>query len=374
MLYHLLHPYASRFALANLVGYISFRAAAATVTALIIAFLVGPGIIARLQANKIGQIVRSEGPSTHLGKRGTPTMGGIIIIIATVVPTLLWARLDNRFVLIALLAITWMGAIGFLDDYLKIVQRRPRGLVARWKLVGQVGFGLALGVILLLVPWTGTVLPPTSTTLPFLKYVYVVMAPVLYVGFVAFVVTGTSNAVNFTDGLDGLATGLSAIAAITFAVFAYVFGRTDTSDYLKVFYLPGAGELAIFCAGLMGACVGFLWFNAHPASVFMGDTGSLAIGGALGTVAILLKAEFLLLIVGAVFAAEVVSVIIQTSVFKYRLRRHGREHAQQHRVFRMAPIHHHFEQLGWHETTVVTRFYILGLLCALLALATLKVR
>jgi phospho-N-acetylmuramoyl-pentapeptide-transferase len=374
VLYHLLHPYASRFALANLVGYISFRAAAATVTALIIAFLVGPGIIARLRARKVGQIVRSEGPATHLGKRGTPTMGGIIIIIATVVPTLLWARLDNRFVLIALLSITWMGAIGFLDDYLKIVQRRPRGLVARWKLVGQVGFGLALGVILLLVPWTGTVLPPSATTLPFVKYVYVVMAPVLYVGFVAFVVTGTSNAVNFTDGLDGLATGLSAIAAITFAVFAYVFGRTDTSDYLKVFYLPGAGELAIFCAALMGACVGFLWFNAHPASVFMGDTGSLAIGGALGTVAILLKAEFLLLIVGAVFAAEVVSVVIQTSMFKYRLRRYGREYAQQHRVFRMAPIHHHFEQLGWHETTVVTRFYILGLLCALLALATLKVR
>ena len=374
MLYHLLHPYASRIALANLVSYISFRAAAATVTALIIAFLVGPGIIERLRAHKIGQIVRSEGPSTHLGKRGTPTMGGVIIIIATVVPTLLWARLDNRFVLIALLAITWMGTIGFVDDWLKIVQRRPRGLVARWKLVGQVGFGLALGVILLLVPWTGTVLPPTSTTLPFLKYVFVVMAPVVYVAFVAFVVTGTSNAVNFTDGLDGLATGLSAIAAITFAVFAYVFGRTDTSDYLKVFYLPGAGELAIFCAALMGACVGFLWFNAHPASVFMGDTGSLAIGGALGTVAILLKAEFLLLVVGAVFAAEVVSVIIQTTVFKYRLRRYGREYAQQHRVFRMAPIHHHFEQLGWPETTVVTRFYILGLLCALLALATLKVR
>ena len=374
MLYHLLHPYAARFALANLVSYISFRAAAATVTALIIAFLVGPGIIARLRAHKIGQIVRTEGPATHLGKRGTPTMGGIIIIIATVVPTLLWARLDNRFVLIALMSISWMGAIGFLDDWLKIVQRRPRGLVARWKMVGQVGFGIALGIILLAFPWIGTVLPPSATTLPFVKYVYVVMWPVVYVGFVAFVVTGTSNGVNFADGLDGLATGLSAIAAITFAVFCYVFGRTDTSEYLKVFYLPGAGELAIFCASLMGACVGFLWFNAHPASVFMGDTGSLAIGGALGTVAILIKAEFLLLIVGGVFAAEVVSVILQTTVFRYRLKKHGREYAQQHRVFRMAPIHHHFEQLGWHESTVVTRFWILGLLCALVALATLKVR
>lgn len=375
MLYYFLHPYAAQFALANLVGYISFRAAAATVTALLMTFLIGPGIIARLRAHKVGQIVRSEGPSTHLGKRGTPTMGGIIIIAATILPTLLWARLDNRFVLLALLAITWMGAIGFVDDYLKIVQRQPRGLVAKYKMAGQIAFGIALGVLLLAFPWKGTVLPAASTTLPFLKYWYVVFTmPVVYIGFVTFVVAGTSNGVNLTDGLDGLATGLSAIAAITFAVFAYVFGRTDTAEYLKVFYLPGAGELAIFCGSLMGACVGFLWFNAHPAQVFMGDTGSLAIGGALGTVAILLKAEFLLLLVGGVFAAETVSVMIQTTVFRYRMKKHGREYAQQHRVFRMAPLHHHFEQLGWHESTVVTRFYILGLLCALVALATLKVR
>ncbi|HEY2806943.1 MAG TPA: phospho-N-acetylmuramoyl-pentapeptide-transferase [Gemmatimonadales bacterium] len=375
MLYWILHPYASRIALANLVSYISFRAAAATVTALLIAFVIGPGIIARLRALKIGQIVRSEGPSTHLGKRGTPTMGGLIILIATIAPTLLWARLDNRFVLLALLSITWMGAIGFVDDYLKIVQRQPRGLVARYKMAGQIAFGVILGMLLIAFPWDGTVLPPTSTTLPFLKYWYVVFTPgIVYIAFVTLVVSGTSNSVNLADGLDGLATGLSAIAAITFALFAYVFGRTDTSEYLKVFYLPGAGELAIFCASLMGACVGFLWFNAHPAKVFMGDTGSLAIGGALGTVAILLKAEFLLLLVGGVFAAEAVSVMLQTTVFRYRLRKYGREYAQQHRVFRMAPLHHHFEQLGWHESTVVTRFYILGLLCALVALATLKVR
>ena len=374
MLYHLLQPYASLIALANLVMYISFRAAAATVTALLITFLVGPPIINRLREHKIGQIVRTEGPSTHLGKRGTPTMGGLIIIIGTVVPTLFWARLDNRFVLIALLSITWMGAIGFVDDYLKIVQRRPRGLVARYKMLGQALFGLALGILLLVFPWQGTVLAPTATTLPFLKYVSVVMWPPVYVLFVMTVISGTSNGVNMSDGLDGLAAGLSAIAGITFAVFAYAFGRTDTSEYLKVFYLPGAGELAIFCASLMGACVGFLWFNAHPAKVFMGDTGSLAIGGALGTVAILLKAEFLLLLVGGVFAAETVSVMIQTTVFKYRMKKHGREYAQQHRVFRMAPLHHHFEQLGWHESTVVTRFWILGLFCALIALATLKVR
>jgi len=372
--YWLLWPYARQSDIANLVSYISFRAGAAVVTALFIAFAAGPFIVARLTALKVGQIVRADGPATHLGKRGTPTMGGLIVLLATAVPTVLWARLDNRFVLVALLATVWMGAIGFVDDYLKIVQRRPRGLVAKYKIAGQVSFGLALGVLLLLVPWTGTVLPASATTVPFFKYVFVVMAPPLYLAFVTFVVTGTSNAVNLTDGLDGLAAGLSAIAAVAFAAFAYLFGRVDSSEYLKVFYLPGAGELAIFCASLVGACLGFLWFNAHPAKVFMGDTGSLAIGGALGTVAILLKAEFLLLVIGGVFVAETLSVMIQTTVFRYRARRFGREYAQQHRVFRMAPLHHHFEQLGWHESTVVTRFYILGILCALLALATLKIR
>jgi phospho-N-acetylmuramoyl-pentapeptide-transferase len=374
VIYELLWPHAHQYALANLVSYISFRAGAAVATALLLAFLTGPPIVARLHAHRVGQIVRAEGPASHLGKRGTPTMGGVIILIATVVPTLLWARLDNRFVLIALLATLWMGAIGFVDDYLKVVQRRPRGLVARYKLAGQISFGLALGVILLVFPWTGTVLPPSSTTLPFFKYVYVFMAPAVYIVFVTFGEAAWSNAVNLTDGLDGLATGLSAIAALAFAAFAYLFGRTDASDYLKVFYLPGAGELAVFCASLMGGCLGFLWFNAHPARVFMGDTGSLAIGGALGTTAILLKSEFLLLLVGGVFVAETASVVVQTGVFKYRLRRHGRQYAEQHRVFRMAPLHHHFEQLGWHESTVVTRFYILGLICALIGLSTLKLR
>jgi phospho-N-acetylmuramoyl-pentapeptide-transferase len=374
VLYWLLWPHARHSALANLVSYISFRAAAAVVTALLIAFVAGPFVVARLRALKVGQIVRADGPATHLGKQGTPTMGGLIVLLATVVPTVLWARLDNRFVLVALFAIVWMGAIGFVDDYLKIVQQRPRGLVARYKMAGQVSFGLALGFLLLAFPSTGTVLPPAATTVPFFKYVFVVMLPPLYVVWVTFIVTGSSNAVNLTDGLDGLAAGLTAIAAITFAAFAYLFGRVDSSDYLKVFYLPGAGELAIFCASLMGACIGFLWFNAHPAKVFMGDTGSLAIGGALGTVAILLKAEFLLAIIGAVFVAETLSVLLQTSVFKFRRWRFGLEYAQQHRLFRMAPLHHHFEKLGWAEPTVVTRFYILGLLGALLALSTLKIR
>jgi phospho-N-acetylmuramoyl-pentapeptide-transferase len=374
MIFHLLQAYAREMAIANLVTYISVRTAAAGVTALLIAFVVGPSIIARLRDRKIGQIVRSEGPSTHLGKRGTPTMGGLVILVATVIPTLLWARLDNRFVLIALLSLLWMGAIGFIDDYLKIVQHQPRGLVAKYKLIGQIVFGIVLSYVLLRWPWQGTVLPATSTTVPFFKYVFVTLEWWLYAAFVTFVVTAFSNAVNLTDGLDGLATGLSGIAAITFALFAYVFGRTDTSEYLKVFYLPGAGELAIFCAALMGGCIGFLWFNAYPAKVFMGDTGSLAIGGALGTVAILLKAEFLLVLVGGVFVAETVSVTVQSGVFKFRKRFRGLEYAQQHRVFRMAPLHHHFEKLGWHESTVVTRFYILGLLCALVALSTLKVR
>ncbi len=375
MLYHLLAPLAPEHIVFNLFNYITFRAAGATVTALVLAFVVGPYIIERLKRRRIGQVIRADGPASHQNKRGTPTMGGMIIILATVVPTLLWARLDNPYVLIACAATLWMGAIGFLDDFLKVVQGKSRGLVARWKLIGQVSFGLALGTFLLFVfnP-LGAEGPPHATTLPFFKYVLVSLGPVAYLGFVTFVITGSSNAVNFTDGLDGLAAGLAAIAAGAFAVFAYIFGRSDMTAYLNLFYLPGAGELTVFCASLMGAALGFLWFNAYPAQVFMGDTGSLAIGGALGTVAILLKSEFLLLLVGAVFVAEMISVILQTSVYKYRKRRHGRAYADQHRLFRMAPLHHHFERLGWAEPLIVMRFYILGLLSALVALATLKMR
>jgi phospho-N-acetylmuramoyl-pentapeptide-transferase len=375
MLYHLLAPLGKSHILFNLFGYISFRAAGATVTALLMAFVVGPFIIRRLRALKVGQVVRMDFLASHEGKRGTPTMGGLIIILATVVPTLLWADLTNRYVLVAVLATLWASAIGFLDDYLKVVQGKSRGLVARWKLTGQVGFGVALGIYLTLWPVVPVdIIPATATTVPFFKFVTATFAPWLYVMFVTFIVTGTSNAVNLTDGLDGLAAGLTAIGAACFALFAYVFGRVDATAYLNLFYLPRAGELAIFCGSLMGAALGFLWFNAHPAKVFMGDTGSLAIGGAFGTVAILLKAEFLLAIIGGVFVAEAISVLIQTSVFKWNRRTRGREYAEANRVFRMAPLHHHFEKLGWAESTVVTRFYILGILCALLALATLKLR
>src|SRR5918997_756295 len=375
MFYHWLAPLGQTHIIFNLFNYISFIVAGATVTALLLAFVVGPPVIRRLRARKVGQIIRAEGPASHQSKRGTPTMGGLIILLATIIPTLLWAPLTNRFVVVAMLSILWMGCIGFVDDYLKIVQGKSRGLVAKWKLAGQVSFGLLLGLFLAFNPVVPEdTIPATATTLPFFKYLVVNFAPWLFVVFVTVVITGASNAVNLTDGLDGLATGLAGIAAAAFAVFAYLFGRVDVTTYLNVFYLPGAGELAVFCAALMGAAVGFLWFNAHPAEVFMGDTGSLAIGGALGTVAILLKAEFLLLVIGGVLEVEAVSVIIQTGTYKWFKRTRGKEYADAHRVFRMAPLHHHFEKLGWAETTVVTRFYILGLLCALVALSTLKVR
>jgi len=375
MLYHLLAPLGRDHLLFNLFTYISFRAAGAMLTALLVAFVIGPGIVARLRAKKVGQVIRTESLASHQSKRGTPTMGGLIILLATIVPTLLWAPLTNRFVVVAILATLWTGAIGFLDDYLKIVEGKSRGLVAKWKLAGQVVFGLALGLYLLNWPVISpATLPETATTLPFFKYTFVRFAPVLYVMFVTFVVTGSSNSVNMTDGLDGLATGLTAIAAAAFAFFAYIFGRVDATSYLQFFYLPGAGELTVFCAALMGAALGFLWFNAYPAQVIMGDTGSLAIGGALGTVSILLKAEFLLLIIGGVFVAEQLSVVLQVGVYKWFKWTRGREYADAHRVFRMAPLHHHFEKKGWFETTVVTRFYVLGIFCALIALATLKLR
>ena len=380
MLYHLLQPLASDFQLFNLLNYITFRSAAAFVTSLLVTFLVGPVILARLRSMAVHQVVRAGTPDTHLEKGSTPTMGGLIILTAGLVPAVLFARLDNRYVLLAMAVTVWMGAIGFLDDYLKLQQKRNKlenkGLVERYKLAGQIVCGLALGLYVWLQPLSS--LPGASTTVPFFKYLLIVpiasWAAWLYVPFVTFIVAGTSNAVNFTDGLDGLATGLVAIALITFGIFAYVLGRVDTSEYLQLFYLRGAGELTVYCAALVGACIGFLWFNAHPAQVFMGDTGSLALGGALGVIPILLKSEFLLAIVGAVFVAEMMSVIIQKSAFKYRRKRHGKEYAQKNRVFLKAPLHHHFEMLGWPETQVVVRFWIIGILCAIVGLSTLKLR
>jgi len=278
VLYHLLAPLAKQHIFFNLFNYLTFRAAGAVVTALVLAFLCGPAIIRWLREQNVGQVIRAEGPASHHAKRGTPTMGGLIILLATVVPTLLWARLDSRYVVVAVAAMLWAGTIGFIDDYLKIVRGKSQGLVARWKLIGQVIFGVALAITLILWPLAPD-LPATSTQLPVFKYMLLVLPAPLYLLFVTVVVTGTSNAVNLTDGLDGLAAGLTAILAGTFAAFAYVFGRVDWTRYLLVYFLPGSQELTIFCGALAGAALGFLWFNAHPAQVFMGDTGSLAIGG-----------------------------------------------------------------------------------------------
>jgi len=380
VLYHFLVPLTKYVKLFNLFNYISFRAAGAAVTALLVAFIVGPFILRRLQSLMVHQGIREGTPDSHLNKGDTPTMGGLIILAATLIPTLLWAKLDNRYILLALLVTTWMGVIGFVDDYLKLKQKREgrknEGLVERYKLVGQITIGIFLGWYLWQHPLS--TLPGASTTLPFYKYVLIVPATAgfafLYVVFTTFILTGTSNAVNLTDGLDGLASGLTAIAALTFAIFAYVIGNFKTADYLQVFYMRGAGELTVFCLAIAGACIGFLWYNAHPAQVFMGDTGSLALGGALGVMAILLKSEFLLLFVGAVFMMETLSVILQRTVFKVRRKRYGVDYAKTHRVFLRAPLHHHFEMKGWRETQVVVRFWILGILSAFVALSTLKIR
>lgn len=380
MLYDLLWPLRTHFSPLRVFQYISFRSAGAAVTALLVAFVIGPAIIRWLERMQVHQVVRHGTPDSHAEKGTTPTMGGFIILLAILIPTVLWMRTTNRYVWLALASTLWMGGIGFLDDFLKLRQKRAgqknEGLVERWKLAGQVTLGIVLAIYLWQLPLNN--LPGASTTVPFFKNILIVPATVglawVYVPFVTFVMTGTSNAVNLTDGLDGLASGLMAIAMATFAFFAYVMGRVDASRYLGLFHLSGAGELTVFCTAVMGACLGFLWFNAKPAQVFMGDTGALALGGALGAVAILLKSEFLVVFIGGVFVAETLSVLLQRTVFKYRRRRFGIEYAKAHRVFLRAPLHHHFELKGWPESQVVVRFWILGILCAFVALSTIKLR
>jgi len=382
VLYHFLLPLAREYRVFNVFNYISFRAVGAAVTALLLSFIVGPLILAALHRQSFHQVVREGTPDSHAGKGTTPTMGGLIFLNSALISVVLWGRfsLSHPYLLIAIVLTVWMGVIGLLDDYLKLQQKKRgeknQGLVERYKLTGQVLAGLALGLYLWQVPLSPN-LPGAATTLPFFKYYLV--TPLagfagLYVLWVTFIMTGTSNAVNITDGLDGLASGLSAIAFGTFAIFSYIIGRVDYSRYLGLFYLQDSGELTVFCLAMVGALIGFLWFNTHPAQVFMGDTGSLALGGALGVVAILLKSEFVLAFVGAVFVAEMISVILQRFVFKYRKKRYGLEYAQGHRVFRRAPLHHHFEMIGWKETQVVVRFWIIGILCAFFALSTLKLR
>ncbi len=347
--------------------YLTVRSGAAFITAFVLAIALGPGVIRRLKARRIGQTVRKDGPESHLAKDGTPTMGGILIVFAVAASTVAWAQIQNRYTVIALVSLLWLGLIGLLDDYLKLVRKTSRGLVERYKIAGQLVLGLGVGAYLAFRSASGEYV---VVNLPLFDHAHLAFIPILYVAWVAFVLTAAPNAVNLTDGLDGLAAGLSAIAIGAFAIFAYLIGRVDTSSYLGLIYLPGAGELSVFSLAIVGAALGFLWHNAHPAKVFMGDSGSLAIGGAIGAIAVLLKSELLLVIVGGVFVLETLSVILQRSYFKYTRKRAG----VGRRVFRMAPIHHHFEKLGWPEQLVVARFWIVGALFAMLGLATLKVR
>lgn len=361
MLYHLLLPLSETFILFNLFRYITFRTAGATLTALLISLILGPIVIRKLRDKQVSEKIRDEGPATHKVKEGTPTMGGIIVLLSVVIPTLLWANLTNPYIQLILLVTVWMGLIGFMDDYLKAIRHQPKGMVGKKKLAGQVALGLLLGVLL-------RVFPPsenfgTASDILFFKN-YLVNFGVFYIPLVILVITGASNAVNLTDGLDGLAIGLIGLCAFAFAGLCYMSGRVDFTNYLSIIYLEGSGELTIFCGAIVGAALGFLWFNAHPAQVFMGDTGALAMGGAFGALSILIKKEMLLLIVGGVFVVEALSVILQ--VFSYR--------AWGKRVFKMAPLHHHFELSGWKEPQVVVRFWIVGAILALLTLITLKIR
>ena len=382
MLYHFLLPLQTHFRVFHVFTYISFRAVGAAATALVLTFIVGPLILRWLHRQSTYQVVREGTPDSHAGKGTTPTMGGLIILNSAMLSIALWGRfsLSRPYVWIAVFVTIWMGVIGFIDDTLKLKQKRlglkNRGLIESYKLTGQTVVGIALGWYLWHNPLSPN-LPGASWTLPFFKYYLVVPAvgyAWFYVVFTTFILAGTSNSVNITDGLDGLASGLAVIAFGTFAIFAYIIGREDMSGYLGVFYLVGAGELTVFCLAIVGALIGFLWYNAHPAQVFMGDTGALALGGGLGCVAVLLKSEFVLAFVGAVFVAEMMSVILQRGVFKYRRRRFGLEYAQKHRFLKRAPLHHHFEMLGWSEPQVVVRFWIVGILCAFFALSTLKLR
>ena len=367
MLYHLLYPLRDFFSPLNVFQYITFRSASAAILALIISFILGPAIIRMLRRNQIGEEIREYGPESHFKKRGTPTMGGIIILSAIILPTLLLADIKNPFVQILLISTIWMGCIGFIDDYLKSIKKIKKGLVARYKLAGQVSIGLIITFWIYNTPGWENI--RTVTSIPFLKD-SVIDFGLLYPLMIIFVVTGTSNAVNLTDGLDGLAAGLLAISFSTFSVIAYVSGRVDFSDYLNIIYLPGAGELTIFTASCVGACLGYLWFNASPAEVFMGDVGSLSTGAALGTLAILLKKELLLIIIGGVFVAEAVSVILQVGYYRYTKKKTG----DGKKLFLMAPFHHHYELKGFSESKVVTRLWIIGLLLALMSLTTFKIR
>ncbi len=361
MLFYLLYSLHGTFSVFNVTRYITFRTAAASLTALMLSLLLGPWMIRKLREFQIGQVIRHEGPASHRAKAGTPTMGGLLILTASLVPTLLWADLANVYVWIAGIATTAFGAIGFADDYLKITRHSHHGLLPRYKMGLQIVVALGVGFSMLALAHYNVY--STRLIFPFFKW----LIPDLGWGYVLFavvVLVGATNAVNLTDGLDGLAISTFAIAAAAYTGLAYVTGHRVLAEYLLLVRFPPAAELTIFCGSLVGASLGFLWYNSYPADIFMGDVGSLALGGALGTVAILIKQELLLLIVGGVFVLEAASVIVQVASFKLTGKR----------VFRMSPLHHHFELIGWSEPKVITRFVIVGIIFALFSLTTLKLR
>ena len=341
--------------------FLSFRSALSAITALFLSFYVGPKVINYLRRKQIGEKVRDDGPKTHKAKEGTPTMGGIIIILCVVLPVLLWSDVKSSYIILVLAGTIWLSIVGFIDDYLKVVKKYPKGLIAKYKLLGQVAIGLVVGLSIYYLPEFHQF--NTQTTLPFFKNLNFDFS-YMYVPAVIFIITATSNAVNLTDGLDGLAIGTMII------VISYVSGNVIYSDYLNIMYLPGSGELTVFIAALIGAGLGFLWFNFYPAQIFMGDTGSLALGGAFGIMAILVKKELLIPILGGIYFLETVSVIIQRLYFKYTKRKYG----EGKRVFKMAPIHHHFEMCGWAEPKIVIRFYIITIILTIISLASFKIR
>ncbi|MDI6802389.1 MAG: phospho-N-acetylmuramoyl-pentapeptide-transferase [Bacteroidota bacterium] len=352
--------------------YLTFRAGAAAITALIVAFWLGPKIIKILKAKQIGESAKLDAPKTHLKKAGTPTMGGLIVLGSILIPTLLWGNLTNGYIVLIVFVTAGLGAVGFLDDYLKVVKKKPKGLIEEYKLIGQILIGLIVGSVIYFFPqWIDATLVKynTSTTVPFFKHLEFDLG-YFYIPMVVFIITATSNAVNLTDGLDGLAIGTVGIVALALAVISYISGNAIWSEYLTIPFLKGNGELSIFCAAMVGAALGFLWFNSHPAQVFLGDTGSLALGGAIGALTVLIKKELLLPTLGGIFLIETMSVIIQRLYFKYTRKRYG----EGRRVFKMAPLHHHFEMIGWEEPKIVTRFYIITILFVILSLATFKVR
>ena len=361
MLYHLLFPLHEAFSVLNVTRYITFRTAAASLSALLLSLVLGPWMIRTLREFQIGQVIRHEGPATHRAKAGTPTMGGLLILAGSLIPTLLWADLTNVYVWIAVTATAAFGAIGFADDYLKITRRTHHGLLPRYKIGAQIVVGVGVGLAVMAL--ADAELYNTRLIFPFFKS----LIPDLgwgYVAFAALVLVCASNAVNLTDGLDGLAISTFAIAAAAYTALAYVTGHRVLAEYLLLVRFAPAAELTIFCGALVGASLGFLWYNSYPADIFMGDVGSLALGGAIGTVAILIKQELLLVIVGGVWVLEALSVIVQVASFRMTGQR----------VFRMAPLHHHFELIGWSEPKVISRFVIVGIIFALFSLTTLKLR